>query len=416
MNEQPLMIHDWDKAILHIDADAFFASVEQAINPYLKGKPVVVGKERGIATAVSYEAKEKGIKRGMMLSEIKKICQDAILINSDYEKYSLFSVRMFDILRRFSPMVEEYSIDEAFVDLTGLRRVYRCSYEEIGRRIKEIIKKELGITVSVGISLTKVLAKIASKHKKPDGLTAIPGRKIHLYLRDLPVEKIWGIGANTSAYCQKLGIETALQFAKKPEDFIKKHFSKPFYEIWQELNGRIIYQVNPEPKREYKSISKAKTFSPTKEKEVVYGHLIENLDNAFFKARRYGLCTKRLIIFIKTSDFRETACEIRLTDYTSYPEHVFSFLRNSFDRLYVAGNCYRQTGVVLLELTSIKAKQCNLFENPVKLEKIERLYNALDNLREKFGKGILIHGAVLKKVEKANREQSVGIPFLNIKV
>lgn len=119
-----------------------------------------------MATAVSYEAKAKGIKRGMLIHEIKKLCPDAVFINSDYEKYSLFSVRMFEILRRFSPQVEEYSIDEAFVDLTGLRRVYHCSYDEIGMRIKETIKKELGITVSVGISLTKVLAKVASKHKK----------------------------------------------------------------------------------------------------------------------------------------------------------------------------------------------------------------------------------------------------------
>lgn len=416
MSEKALVINSWTTAILHLDADGFFASVEQATNPALKGKPVIVGAERGMATAVSYEAKARGIKRGMLMHEIKKLCPDAIILESDYEKYSLFSVRIFEILRRFSPQVEEYSIDEAFVDLTGLRRIYHCSYGDIGLKIKETIKKELGITVSVGISLTKVLAKIASKNKKPDGLTVIPGKDIHIYLKGLPLEKVWGIGPNTAAYCSKLGINTALDFAIKPEGFIKKHFSKPFYEIWHELNGRSVYPVNPEPKITYKSISKAKTFTPTKEKEAVYGHLIENLDNAFFKARRYGVCTKRLLIFIKTQDFRDKVCEIKLTEYTSYSENVFSFVREAFEKLYEEGVTYRQTGIILLELTSVKIKQRSLFENPVRAEKIERLYSALDALKIKFGRDILVHAAVLNKHEGKEKRQGLGIPILNIDV
>ncbi|MCX8030846.1 MAG: DNA polymerase IV [Thermodesulfovibrionales bacterium] len=416
MSEQPLLINSFSLAILHIDADGFFASVEQAVNPVLKGKPVVVGKERGIATAISYEAKARGIKRGMLLQEIKKLCPDAILVPSDYEKYSLFSIRMFDILRRFSPQVEEYSIDEAFVDLTGLRRVYHCSYGDIGMKIKETIKKELGITVSVGISLTKVLAKVASGHRKPDGLTVIPGKEVHLYLKDLPLEKVWGIGLNTSAYCAKLGIHTALDFAKKTEDFIKKCFSKPFYKIWHELNGRSVYPVNPEPKRNYKSISKAKTFEATKEKEVVYGQLLENLDGAFFKARRYGLCTKKLVIFLKTQEYQDRGCEISLTDYTLYSEDVIPFLREAFDHIYDVNKLYRQTGVFLLELTSVEMLQYSLFRNPLKAEKIERLYDAVDKLKVKFGRDILQHGAVLNKKEKEKRNQKIEIPVLSMDV
>ncbi len=416
MNEQPLLIHDWAKAILHIDADGFFASVEQATNPSLKGKPVVVGVERGMATAVSYEAKERGIKRGMLIGEIKRLCPYAVLIESDYEKYSLFSIRMFEILRRFSPEVEEYSIDEAFVDLTGLRRIYRCSYGEIGLKIKETIKRELGITVSVGVSLTKVLSKIASKHKKPDGLTVIPGRQIHLYLKDLPLEKVWGIGSNTAAYCKKLGINTALDFAKKEESFIKKHFTKPHYEIWHELNGRSIYPVNAEPKSSYKSISKAKSFTPSKEKESIYGQLIENIDNAFFKARRYGLCTKRLIIFLRKQNFADKACEINLTAYTNYPEDVFPLIRKAFEIIYEEGNLYRQTGVILLELKSSINKQISLFEDVVRAQKIEKLYKTIDALKVKFGRDIIKHGSTLKKVEKTKRKQNIGIPIIKMQV
>jgi DNA polymerase-4/DNA polymerase V len=414
--ERPIVLNDWPNAILHVDADAFFASVEQALNPSLKGKPVVVGKERGIATAVSYEAKAKGIKRGMMLWQIKKLCPQAILIQSDYEKYSLFSVRMFDIIRRFSPLVEEYSIDEAFVDLSGLRRLYHSSYENIGLKMKETIKQELGISVSIGISLTKVLAKIASKYKKPDGLTAITGRKIHLYLRNLPIDQVWGIGTNTTSYCAKLGIKTALEFATKPEEFIKRHFSKPFYEIWNELNGKKIYDINKEPKKDYKSISKEKTFIPTKNKETVYANLIENLENACFKARKYSLCTKRLIIFTKAQDYTYRACEIKLSFPTNYPEDIFPFIKESFEKIFDKEITYRQTGVVLLNLTSAKHKQLSLFEDTIRAEKIERLYSVFDELKVKFGKDILIHAAVLNKIEKEKKKQSLKIPLWDMEV
>ena len=216
MDNQPLTIHSWPRAVLHLDADAFFASCEQAIHPELKGKPVITGKERGIVAAASYEAKARGVKRGMRLFEVKQVCPDTVILPSDYETYSIFSLRMFEILRRFSPDVEEYSIDEAFVDLTGLRRSYHGPYGLIAKKMQDTVETELGFTVSVGVSLTKVLAKIGSKHNKPHGLTIIPGRDIHLYLEKLPTEKIWGIGSNTAAFLGKFGITTALEFARNP--------------------------------------------------------------------------------------------------------------------------------------------------------------------------------------------------------
>src|SRR4030042_4200918 len=142
---------------------------------------------------------------------------------------------MFEILRRLSPDVEEYSIDEAFVDLTGLRRSFHGSYGMIAQKMQETVEAEMGLTVSVGLSITKVLAKIGSKHNKPHGLTVIPGRDIHIYLKDLPVEKVWGIGPNTAAFLEKFGIITALQFAKKDEHFIRNNLSQPYQEIWHEL-------------------------------------------------------------------------------------------------------------------------------------------------------------------------------------
>lgn len=437
MYNQPLTIHSWPRAILHVDADAFFASCEQAVHPELRGKPVITGKERGIVAAVSYEAKAKGIKRGMRLFEVKKICPDAILVPSDYETYSLYSLRMFDILRRFSPDVEEYSIDEAFVDLTGLRRSFHGPYGMIAKKVQETIEKELGITVSIGVSISKVLAKIASKHNKPSGLTIIPGRDIHIYLQKLPIEKIWGIGPNTAAFLRKFGITTALQFARKDEGFIKKHFSKPYLEIWHELNGRSIYPVVNESKSSYQSISKTKTFTPPSNDETfVFAQLSKNLENACIKARRYKLAATRLIICLRKQDFTGTGVEIKLSRPTAFPADLFGSLREGFHHVYQRNSLYRQTGIVLGGLISEAEIQYTLFDEPATIEKMTRVYNAVDRLSKKFGKHTILHAVSLPTKLQAqhegergdvpqrkinmfkgeNRRQRVGLPMLNVKI
>lgn len=413
MSNQPLLVFDWHNAIMHIDADAFFVACEQATNPRLLGKPVVVGKERGIVTAASYEAKARGIKRGMRIWEVKKLCPEAIVINSDYEKYSLFSARMMATLRGFSPVVEEYSIDEAFVDITGLRRYCHCSYEELGRRVKETIKRELGISVSVGISLTKVLAKIASRHKKPDGLTVIPGRQVHHYLENLPVEEVWGIGHNTAAWCVKLSIRTALEFACKPEGFILRNFAKPLYEIWQELNGRQVYLVSSDPQTSYKSISKFQTFSPTTDRFTVYAHLSANLEDACFKARRYQLAPRRLILVLRAQDYQERAVELKLTSPCAYPLMLSPFVKKGFEEIFLPEVAYRQTGVILTHLGLYRNSQLSLFEDPVKLEKIARLYQAVDSLKKRLGNTVLTNGLCC---QYSSQESRLKIPVLNIKV
>ncbi len=437
MTIQPITISSWPQAILHLDADAFFASCEQAIHPELKGKPVITGKERGIVAAASYEAKARGVKRGMRLFEAKKACPDAIMLPSDYETYSLFSLRMFEIIRRFSPDVEEYSIDEAFVDLTGLRRSFHGPYGMIAQKMQKSVEKELGITVSVGVSLSKVLAKIGSKHKKPNGLTLIPGRDIHLYLDQLPVDKVWGIGSNTAAFLGKFGITTALQFARKEETFIRKNLSKPYQEIWHELNGRSAYPVVTETKQTYQSISKTKTFTPpSNDAAFVYAQLSKNLENACIKARRYNLSAARLIIFLRRQDFKDSGVEIKLSSPTAYPENLFSALREGFNSLYNSCELYRQTGVVLAGLISEGEIQHSLFDDIVRIEKLEKIYRAMDSLSERFGKHTIQHASSMPAKLQAqhegdrgdspqrkenlfrgeNKRQRLGLPVLNIKV
>ena len=236
---KPIMLHSFPRAILHVDADAFFASVEQSIHPELKGLPVITGAERGIVAAASYEAKALGIKRGVSLREVKKIAPNCVLIPSDYETYSLYSKRIFSILRRFTPTIEEYSIDEAFADITGLRRLYRCSYIEIAKKIQQTIHRELDITVSVGVSLSKSLCKLASKWDKPRGITAIPGRLIHEFLLKTPILNVWGFGDNITNFLNKKGVTNAYEYISQHKNLVHKWLGKVGLEIWQELHGAL---------------------------------------------------------------------------------------------------------------------------------------------------------------------------------
>ena len=392
----PLTIQHLPRAIVHIDADAFFAACEQSRNPSLKGKPVVTGKERGIAASMSYEAKACGVTRGMRISEIKRHCPQVVLLPSDYETYSLLSKRMFAIVRRYTPDVEEYSIDECFADLTGLQRPLKGSYPQIAARIKQALDVELGFTFSVGLAPTKVVAKIGSKWKKPSGLTCIPGWAIHRYLGRLPVEKAWGIGAKTTAYLAKHGIHTALAFARLPERWILQQLPKPFYEIWQELRGTSVLALETQEKADYQSVQKFKTFSPpSNDREFVFSQLAKNIENGCMKVRRYQLVAGSAMCFLRTQDFRDVGLEVRFSRPTAFSHEVIHALRPLFDDLFSPRLQYRSTGVMLGKLREDTNLQLNLFDPPLRIEKFQRIYHTIDTLRRRYGKDTVFLGASL---------------------
>jgi DNA polymerase-4/DNA polymerase V len=274
--------------------------------------------------------------------------------------------------------------------LTGLRRVRRASYGDIALKIKAEIERELGITVSVGLSLTKVLAKVASKYRKPSGMTIIPGRAIAAYLRDLSVEKIWGIGPATSSYLNKMGIHTALDFARLPEERVRKSLTKPGVEIWHEIRGESVYPVIPEEKSTYASISKTKTFAPpTTDPEYLFAQLLRNLESACLKSRHYDLAPRKIIPFLKENNFATDGREISLNRPTSYPLELSAILRELFMAIYQPGILYRATGIILADLAPDHNIQYSLFENPLRVEKIRGLYEAVDILNTKYGKHTL---------------------------
>ncbi len=394
MSDQIFSLHSWPRAIAHIDGDAFFTSCEEAIHPELKGKALITGGERGIVACASYPAKKLGIKRGVPLHEARKICPELIILPSDYETYSLFSKRMFEIMRRFTPDVEEYSIDEAFSDLTGMRRALHASYEEIALNMKKAIERELAITVSVGLSITKVLAKVASKHQKPAGMTVISGREIPDYLRNLPVDKVWGIGNATTNYLAKMGIHYALDFARMSEKTVLQKFTKPGVEIWQELRGKSVYPVTAEEKSSYASISKSKTFTPpTSNADYLFAQLMRNMESACIKARRYSLAPQKIIVFLKKNNFDSTGSEVKLSRPCACPLEFSGIVSRLFEQCYSAKELYRATGVILLDLEPDTQTQYTLFDNPIQAEKIKDLYHVADELGQRFGKHTLHLGS-----------------------
>lgn len=409
--KKPFMLFSFPQAILHVDGDAFFTSVEQAVHPSLKGRPVVTGKERGIIACASYEAKALGIKRGVALWEARRKCRNLVVLPSDYETYSLFSKRMFGIMRRYTPSVEEHSIDEGFAEISGLRRLYRTSYEEIARRIKETIRQELDITVSVGLSLSKSLAKLASKYRKPDGFTVVAGKHIHLFLQRTPLEAVWGFGPNTVHLLSGQGLRTAYDFATKPEAWAERMLGKVGREIRSELRGDMAYPVTTDEKTTYASISKCKTFTaPSADRDFIWGKLVRNVESAFIKLRRYHLRARVIAVALRRQDYAQEGLEARLNRPTSATQEVVPLVRVLFDQLYVSGAPYRATMVVLSKLEEDRDEQYDLFTDRVRIEALSRASRAIDEVNEQFGKHALSLGPSLY-LERNRKTDRDGLPW-----
>ena len=392
------------KTILHIDGDAFFVAVEVSKNPKLRGLAVVTGEERGIVSALSYEAKALGIIRGMPIFRVKKEFPKVIILPGDYKSYVKYSGWMFDIVRRYADDVEEYSIDECFADLTGLDKPLKMSYRQIAERIKLEVNKELDLSVSVGVAPTKVLAKVASKWVKPNGFTVIEPDAINNFLAKTPISKIWGIGPHTSQFLGKKGIATAADFTQKNLYWIRQYLSKPYEVIWRELNGESVISVDPNLKTVYSSIQKTRTFHPpTNDKAFLLSQLSKHIEEACAKARHFKLAPKKVSFFIKTQTFRYVNSCINLVLPTNTPETIFALAEKELPKMYEKNVLYRTTGVTLHDLVSSDVSQNDLFGNRKKIEKFEIVHRQIDSLEKKLGKTVIYlgstHQALNRKVK-----------------
>ncbi len=394
--------------ILHIDGDSFFASVEMSLNPRLRGRAVVTGHERGIATAMSKEAKALGIHRGMPVFQIKKLYPEAIIVKSDYHNYALFAHRMYNIVRRYSDEVEEYSIDECFA---------RVESPEVARQIKKELQQELGMTFSVGLGPTKVIAKVASKWNKPDGFTVIDHKDIEHFLRDLPIGKIWGIGPQTAHHLQRLGVKTSLDFIQRSEDWIRGNLGKRELELWHELRGTPTFGVHTDHDDLPGSIQHTRTFvPPTTNKHILFSELSKNVEGACAKARAEGVLARHIHYFLKTQEFRYHRFEIALPEPLQTPSGILNLIKATLDKVHKVGTTYRATGITLSSLIPESAAQNDLFGEVLKKAKHQDMYKTIDKLDRRYGPHTIVLGsslkALTKKGEKIGFRKRFNIPFM----
>lgn len=414
----------YPRAILHVDGDAFFVACEIAKNPSLRGRPVVTGSERGIASALSYEAKARGVTRGLPISMVRKICPEVVVLPSDYETYEMYSERMANIIRRYTPQVEWYSIDECFADLTGLEEVLGISYEEMAARIKRDLYDELGITFSVGLSVTKVLAKVASKCNKPNGLTFIPEDKVPDFLKEVKIGKVWGVGSSTTVKMSKFGIDTALDFARKNPEWVQENFAKPTQEIFWELRGQHVMDLNTETKESYASISKTKSFTPARgDRAYLFSELSRNIENACLKLRQHGLYAKKISFFLKTKNFEYHTHEVRLPQASNVPQVFLSEVGKYFDKVFRLGYFYRTTGATLSEITETDPVTLDLFGEQASREKMAKAFETVDEIFHKYGKySVFLASSLLSITERGDLsadkagspKKRLNIPYLGV--
>lgn len=403
-----------NKAIIHIDGDSFFAACEIALDPKLKGRPVVTGQERGIATAMSKEAKALGIHRGMPVYQIRKLYPQVVIVNSNYHSYGIFAQRMYTIVRRYSDDVEEYSIDECF----GLLRQGFEGQADIIKTaglIKKALQDDLGITFSVGLAPTKVLAKVASKWNKPDGFTVIEPESISNFLKEMEIGKVWGIGPQTSHALQRMGVKTALNFIEKPERWVKAELASPMLATWYELRGKTVYSVHSGPEEDQASIQKTRSFTPpSTDKDFLFSELSKNVESACARARSQKLTPRKIYYFLKTQEFRYHRFEISLVAPTQEPNELLEHIKATFNAVYRPRTLYRSTGVTLGSLVPQLAIQNDLFGEVLEKRSWRGVFKTVDTIDRRYGSRSVVLGSSLKALTRRRDrpERHLDIPYM----
>jgi DNA polymerase-4 len=293
------------REIIHLDLDAFYASVEMLDNPEIAGKPVIVGGggKRGVVTAASYEARKFGVHSAQPVATARRLCPDGVFLPVRMGRYKEMSDRVFEIFRRFSPLVEALSIDEAFLDVTGTERLFGGALE-VARKIKEVVASETGLTVSAGVAASKFVAKIASDMNKPDGLTVVPRGKEKEFLGPLPVGKMLGVGKVTETALHRMGVKTIGDLASVPAENLKKRFGKHGLHLHRLANG--IDDREVEPEHEVKSIGHEDTYDEDiRDREAIGKELLSLAHRVSSRLRRKGFRGRTVTLKVKYHDFTQ---------------------------------------------------------------------------------------------------------------
>ena len=376
-------------------------SCEQAVNPELKGKPVCVMSGRGqCVISRSKEAKKLGVRMGMPYFQIEGAMKKAVYINANHDLYCEISEKVMDVLKEISPKVEVYSVDEAFVDLTGLERLYKKNYYEIAQFIRQEIKDKVDIPVSIGISSSKTLAKLASDKAKKleDGVFLIGSRKIQPELLKTSIDEIWGIGRNLSALFRKNGILTAYELVQQNDLWLNKQIGIRGLEMKHELLGEMISPVDDSVKLP-KSIQKTSALAKfTSDKEYLKNSLNYHIHRACVKLRKLDAKCFGISIYLRTKDFK-VYCEKRvLNKATNFELEISDIIFELLDELYNPKILYRSTGVILDTFEQNSEAQLSIFDNPEDDIKKEKLTKCFDKLESRFGRNIIQTGFITDDV------------------
>ena len=380
------------RTVIHFDMDAFFASVEQLDAPDLRGKPVLVGARstRGVVTAASYEARPFGVRSAMSMVEALRRCPQAIVVPPRRDRYVELSRRVFEVFRRYTPLVEGLSVDEAFLDVTGSRSLYGEG-AEIARRIKGAIRTEIGLTGSAGVASNKFVAKIASDLNKPDGLTVVKQGAEAEFLAPLPLERMWRVGPKGRAKLRAAGLETIGDLARLDVGTLEQllgSWGPAAHQLARGLDDRPVVVGAPP-----KSLGSESTFErDLTTRDALLKPILQQSMQVADRLVDKGLWAQVVTLKIKYGDHRVRTRQVRLSRAISDTDSIFGAASELLSRFNDVGSGVRLTGVSVAAFTS--APEDGLFPD-TELERRERLAAATRALRKRFGKAGLTRASLI---------------------
>jgi len=394
-----------DRTILHVDLDAFFASVEQRDRPELRGRPVVVGgggpTDRGVVSAASYEARRFGVHSAMPLRQAGRLCPDAVFLPVDGRKYQAVSRDVMAILRRFTPLVEPISIDEAFLDVTGSRQLFGDG-RAIGAAIRAAVRAEVDLTVSVGVGTTKLVAKIASDLRKPDALVVVEPGDEAAFLAPLPISRLWGVGERTATALADYGVRTIGDLAALDSSVLVRRFGKTGASLAERARG-----MDADPvagPADAKSIGHEHTFDvDTSDRDVLERTLLAMAEGVAGRLRSSGVRAGTIAVKIRDSSFRTITRQRTLPEPTDLTEPIW---RTALElaRPEIRGIRVRLIGVTASNLGS--PDQLSLFA--VEDTRRRRAVDAADELRRRFGERAVTRARLIGSALPAPFERDPG--------
>jgi len=406
------VINNWSNAIAHVDCDAFYASCEAVRHPELKGRPIcVLSSQNAIVVAKSYDAKALGISTGMPVWEARKLAPQAVFLAADFRYYGQMSDKIFSILRTVSPDLEIYSIDEGFLDMNGIRSLWRKSFIQLADDIRLRIWQQTGITVSVGIANTRTLAKMASESCKPNGSRIVPGKRIDAFLADIPVTDIPGVGRNRGALLHKFDICTALQFARLDHGLMQRLLGQAGMQLQYELSGHVALPLVFKPGLPKSVARTASMGRVTQDRQIVMAYLSYHVMRLVSDLVAKHLLTKSLYLFLTLASFERSGMPLSLDVPTNSLKRVMDAVKRGLAQLYRAGSDYRGCGVVATHISREQSATPDLFGLMAQDTRQASLMLTVNAINRKYGNRTLTLAAA-SRVKPRSKQPRFHYPLL----